>query len=185
MEGKGNVNVTGQLGEVMSESARLAVSYVRSHAKELGIADSVFKERDIHIHFPAGAVKKDGPSAGITVTTAVISLLTGKAIRPRLAMTGEMTLRGEVLPVGGIREKVVAARRFGVNTVILPERNKADVAEIPEEVRAKVDFVYAARFEQVLEAAFAKAITSASQKQARQRVRQHRATARVTRSKRR
>ncbi len=160
MEGKGNVAVTGQLGEVMSESAKLAVSYVRSHAKELGIDESVFKERDIHIHFPAGAVKKDGPSAGITVTTAVISLLTGKAIRSRLAMTGEMTLRGEVLPVGGIREKVVAARRFGVNTVILPERNRADVAEIPSEVREKVEFVFASRYEQVLDAAFGRSITS-------------------------
>ncbi len=137
MDGKGAVNVTGQLGEVMSESAKLAVSYVRSHAKQLGIDEELFKTRDFHIHFPAGAVKKDGPSAGITVTTAVVSLLTGKAIKSRMAMTGEMTLRGEVLPVGGIREKVVAARRFGVRTVILPERNKADVEEIPPEVRGE------------------------------------------------
>ncbi len=158
MEGKGTVSVTGQLGEVMNESARLAVSYVRSHAKELGIDIEVFKKRDIHIHFPAGAVKKDGPSAGITVTTAVVSLLTGRTIRPRLAMTGEMTLRGEVLPVGGIREKVVAARRFGVRTVVLPERNKADVEEIPIEVREKVEFIFASRYEQVLEAAFAKSL---------------------------
>ena len=158
MDGKGGVNVTGQLGEVMSESAKLAISYVRSHAQALGISDEVFKNRDLHIHFPAGAVKKDGPSAGITVTTAIVSLLTGRTIKPRLAMTGEMTLRGEVLPVGGVREKVVAARRFGVRTVILPERNRADVEEIPTEVREKVEFVFASRYEQVLAAAFTKPI---------------------------
>ena len=184
MDGKGNVNVTGQLGEVMSESARLAVSYVRSHAKQLGIDEELFKTRDFHIHFPAGAVKKDGPSAGITVTTAVVSLLTGKTIKPRLAMTGEMTLRGDVLPVGGVREKVVAARRFGVRTVILPERNKADVEEIPPEVREKVEFVFASRYEQVLQAAFAKAVTAAT-KRPQRRTRERRAHARVARAKRR
>ena len=155
MPGKGQVKVTGHLGEVMNESTGLAVSYVRSRAAELGIAADVFRKFDLHLHFPAGAVKKDGPSAGITVTTALISLLTNVPILPRLAMTGEMTLRGEVLPVGGVREKVVAARRAGVRTVIVPERNRADIEEIPAEVRERVTFVFASDYEQVLAAAFA------------------------------
>ncbi len=153
MPGKGLLKLTGQLGEVMSESANLALSYVRAHASELGIDPKVFTERDLHVHFPAGAVKKDGPSAGVTITTALISLLKDRKVRPRTAMTGEMTLRGEVLPVGGIREKVVAARRIGVGTVILPERNRADVDEIPSEVRKHVRFVYATTFADVLAAA--------------------------------
>ena len=156
MPGKGSLRLTGQLGEVMSESANLALSYVRTHAAELAIDPKTFSEKDLHVHFPAGAVKKDGPSAGVTITMALISLLTGRAIRPRLAMTGEMTLRGEVLPVGGIREKVVAARRVGVRTVVLPERNRADVEEIPIEVRKHVTFVFAATFDDVLGAALAK-----------------------------
>jgi ATP-dependent Lon protease len=154
MPGKGGVKVTGQLGEVMSESANLAVSYVRSRASELGVDVSVLNEHDLHLHFPAGAVRKDGPSAGVTVTTALVSLLSGQAIAPRLAMTGEITLRGEVLPVGGIREKVVAARRAGIRTVVLPERNRADVEEIPEEVREQITFVFAADYEDVRRAAF-------------------------------
>ena len=158
MPGKGLVKVTGQLGDVMSESTNLAVSYVRSRAGEFGIDPAVFKTRDIHLHFPAGAVKKDGPSAGITITTALLSLLKNKPITPRLAMTGEMTLRGEVLPVGGVREKVVAARRHGVNTVVLPERNRADVDEIPTEVREKIQFIFAAEYETVLQAAFGEAV---------------------------
>lgn len=154
MPGKGGMRVTGHLGEVMNESTGLAMSYVRSRAEVLGIHADVFRKYDLHLHFPAGAVKKDGPSAGVTVTTALISLLTGRSIRSRLAMTGEMTLRGEILPVGGIREKVVAARRAGVRTVIVPERNRADVEEIPQEVRAKLTFVFAANYEDVLAAAF-------------------------------
>lgn len=154
MPGKGQIKLTGQLGEVMTESASLAMSYVRTQMERYGIPATAFKERDYHIHFPAGAVKKDGPSAGITITTALISLLTGEPIRARTAMTGEMTLRGEVLPVGGIREKVVAARRAGVRRVILPARNRADVEEIPVEVREKLEFVFATTFEDVAEAAF-------------------------------
>lgn len=154
MPGKGAVRVTGHLGEVMQESANLAVSYVRSRADALGVDPSTFSDRDLHLHFPAGAVPKDGPSAGITVTTALISLLTDKPIRPRLAMTGEMTLRGDVLPVGGIREKVVAARRAGVRTVIVPERNRVDVEEIPEEVTGQLSVVYASTYDNVLSAAF-------------------------------
>jgi len=156
MPGKGLLKLTGQLGEVMSESAALAVSYVRSRAAELHIDAKVFTDTDVHVHFPAGAVKKDGPSAGITVTTAIISLLTNRAVVPRLAMTGEMTLRGEVLPVGGVREKVVAARRAGVRRVLLPERNRADVAEIPPEVRAQMEFIYASTYDDVLAVAFGK-----------------------------
>ncbi|MEE8408762.1 MAG: S16 family serine protease, partial [Myxococcota bacterium] len=153
MPGKGNVRVTGYLGEVMTESANLAVSYVRSRAPELGIDAAVFQDRDLHLHFPAGAVPKDGPSAGVTVTMAVISLLTGKPIHARMAMTGEMTLRGDGLPVGGIREKVVAARRAGIRTVLVPERNRADVEEIPQEVRARLEIIYASTFDDVLLAA--------------------------------
>lgn len=153
MPGKGSLRLTGQLGEVMSESANLALSYVRTHAEALGIDPKTFNKQDLHVHFPAGAVKKDGPSAGVTITMALISLLTDRAIRPRLAMTGEMTLRGEVLPVGGIREKVVAARRIGVRTVVLPERNRADVEEIPSEVRKRVSFIFASTFDDVLAAA--------------------------------
>ena len=154
MAGKGQLKLTGQLGEVMSESANLAVSYVQSRADALGIDAQVFRTRNFHLHFPAGAVPKDGPSAGVTVTTALISLLTGRLVQPRLAMTGEMTLRGDILPVGGIREKVVAARRFGVRTVILPERNRADVEEIPENARAQLRFVFASTYDDVLDAAF-------------------------------
>lgn len=166
MMGKGVVKTTGQLGDVMSESANLAISYVRHRANELGVDPTWFDKHDLHIHFPAGAVKKDGPSAGITITTALISLLTGRAVNPRLAMTGEMTLRGEVLPVGGIREKVVAARRMGIKTVILPERNHADVEEIPEEVRKGLRFVYASTYEDVRAAAFPKAAQGPSKRAA-------------------
>lgn len=154
MPGKGTIKLTGQLGEVMSESATLAMSYVRTHMEQLGIDPEAFKDRDFHIHFPAGAVKKDGPSAGITITTALISLLSNVPIRARLAMTGEMTLRGDVLPVGGIREKVVAARRAGVRVVILPERNRADIEEIPADIRAKLEVVFASSYEDVLRKAF-------------------------------
>ncbi len=166
MPGKGQIKLTGQLGEVMSESANLAMSYVRTHMEHYAISPEAFRERDFHIHFPAGAVKKDGPSAGITITTALLSLLTGRQIRARTAMTGEMTLRGEVLPVGGIREKVVAARRAGVRRVILPERNRADVEEIPSDVREKIEFLFASTFHDVEAAAF----DSATQKRVTARI---------------
>jgi len=154
MRGKGLMRITGQLGEVMTESTTLALSLVKRRAKDLGIPFEVFQKRDLHLHFPAGAVPKDGPSAGITITTALLSLLTNTPVRARLAMTGEITLGGEVLPVGGVREKVVAARAAGVNTVVLPEANRADVEEIPEAVREKMNFVFAANFDDVFEAAF-------------------------------
>ncbi len=155
MKGKGKFQVTGHLGDVMTESTALAMSYVRHHAADLGIKDvDMLDNIDVHLHFPAGAVRKDGPSAGVTVTTALISLLSGRLLRPKLAMTGEMTLRGEVLPVGGVREKVVAARRAGVQTVILPERNRSDVEEIPDVVRRHIKFVFASDYCDVLAAAF-------------------------------
>jgi len=151
MKGKQNLILTGQLGDVMRESAQAALSYVRSKAHEFGIDENVFLENDIHIHVPAGAVPKDGPSAGVTMATALVSLLTGKPVNPQVAMTGEITLRGQVLPVGGIKQKVLAAARAGLSTVILPKRNEADLEDIPAEVREKMHFILADRVDQVIQ----------------------------------
>ena len=140
-DGKGGLTITGQLGDVMRESAQAALSFVRANAKTLGIDPDVFKEADLHVHVPAGATPKDGPSAGVALTTALISLLTGIPARDDVAMTGEVTLRGQVLPVGGIKEKVLAARRAGVSTFILPARNEADLDDVPEELREEMTFV--------------------------------------------
>jgi len=150
MPGHGKLVLTGQLGDVMKESAQAAVSYTRSHAAELGLDPSIFENSDIHIHVPAGGVPKDGPSAGVTLVTTVVSLLTGRRVHPDLAMTGEVTLRGRVLPVGGIKEKVLAAHRAGVKTVVLPERNRKDVLDIPEEVRNELDIRFAGNVADVL-----------------------------------
>jgi ATP-dependent Lon protease len=152
MPGSGRFRVTGQLGDVMKESVEIAVSYIRHNHKRFEVNPDVFREEDLHVHFPAGAVPKDGPSAGVTITTALISLLSGsKGIRPasRLAMTGEMTLSGSVLPVGGIREKVLAAQAAGVKTVILPKRNERDVEEIPPHIIKGLTFVYAEKYDDV------------------------------------
>jgi ATP-dependent Lon protease len=138
----------------MRESAQAALSYVRSQANDLGIKDEVFAENEIHIHVPAGAVPKDGPSAGVTMATALVSLLTERPVVERLAMTGEITLRGQVLPVGGIKQKVLAAARAGIRVVVLPKRNEADLDDLPAEVRDKLDFVLVDRVDQVFEAAF-------------------------------
>ncbi|MBZ0307179.1 MAG: endopeptidase La, partial [Anaerolineae bacterium] len=153
MPGKTGFQYTGQLGAVMQESARAAFSYVRARANELSIPEEYFDKHDIHLHVPAGAIPKDGPSAGVTMTTALVSLITGRPVRSNVAMTGEVTLRGQVLPVGGIKDKVLAADRYGLDTVILPKRNEPDLEELPDEVRQKMHFVMVESVEQVLEAA--------------------------------
>ncbi len=153
MRGSKGFLVTGQLGDVMKESAQAALSYVRANAGELGIPEDTFEESDIHLHVPAGAVPKDGPSAGVTMATALASLLTGRRVRGDIAMTGEITLRGQVLPVGGIKEKVLAAHRAGLGTVILPRLNKKDLEDIPDEVRESLRFVLVDRMDRVFEAA--------------------------------
>ena len=145
--------MTGQLGSVMQESVQAALTWVRANAKHYGIDPELFKSSDIHVHVPAGAIPKDGPSAGVTMAAALVSMLTERCIRPNLAMTGEITLTGQVLPVGGIKEKVVAAARAGLATVILPARNRKDYEEIPEAARNALRFVWAERVENVIEAA--------------------------------
>ncbi len=153
MRGKGKLTLTGQLGDVMQESARAALSYVRSRAERLGIDPEVFEKTDVHIHVPEGAIPKDGPSAGVTMATALVSAFTGVAVRSDVAMTGEITLRGRVLPVGGIKDKVLAAHRAGITTVVLPEENEKDLEEIPEEVRDEVTFVLVTSIDEILERA--------------------------------
>ena len=153
MPGNKQLTLTGQLGDVMKESAQAALSYVRSHAEELGISRDFFEKTDIHIHVPAGAIPKDGPSAGVTMTTAIVSLLTGRTVKNDLAMTGEITLRGKVMPIGGVKEKVLAERRAGIKTVILPERNMNDLDDIPEDLRKEMTFVPVERIDQVIAAA--------------------------------
>ncbi len=153
MKGKGRLEITGQLGDVMKESARAALTYVKSHADELGFGAELLEESDLHIHVPAGAVPKDGPSAGVTIFTALASLLAGRRVRSDTAMTGECTLRGRVLPVGGIKAKVFAAHRAGIKRVILPRDNERDLDEVPEFVKAEIEFVLADDMAQVLAAA--------------------------------
>jgi ATP-dependent Lon protease len=150
MHGTGKLQLTGQLGDVMKESAQTAMSYVRTRAKAFGIPEDFLEKSDIHIHIPAGAMPKDGPSAGVTMMTAIVSLLTGIHVRHDVAMTGEITLRGRVLPVGGVKEKVLAAHRAGIKRVILPERNTADLDEVPEEVRETLEFVPVSKMDAVL-----------------------------------
>jgi len=141
MDGTGNLELTGQLGDVMKESAKAAVSYVRSNSKKLGINNEFYKNSDIHIHVPEGATPKDGPSAGITIATALVSALTGKAVNHKVAMTGEITIRGRVLPIGGLREKTLAAYQAGIKTVIIPYENKKDIDDLEEVVKENVDIV--------------------------------------------
>jgi ATP-dependent Lon protease len=155
MPGKGNLTITGQLGDVMKESARAALSYVRSNAVELvpDLDEDWFAQHDIHIHVPAGAIPKDGPSAGVAMTTALASLLSGRPVRSDVAMTGEITLTGQVLPIGGLKEKALAAQRGGIRVVIAPARNEQDIDEIPEHLRKDLDFTFVSEIGEVLEVA--------------------------------
>jgi len=153
MKGKKGLTLTGQLGEVMKESASAALSFIRTHAKTLGVAEDFFETHDIHIHVPAGAIPKDGPSAGVTMMTAMISMLKHQPIQKDLAMTGEITLRGQVLPVGGIKEKILAAHRAGIKTVILPKENAKDLEEIPKKVLKDIQFHHVEKMMEVLKIA--------------------------------
>ena len=153
LPGGRGLTITGQLGEVMQESARAAQSFLWSHATEFGIKPEMFRDYGVHLHVPAGAIPKDGPSAGVTITAALASLYTGRRVRPDTAMTGEITLSGLVFPVGGIKEKVLAAHRAGIRRIIMPSRNEADVDDIPEDVRKELDIVFVARINEVIEAA--------------------------------
>jgi ATP-dependent Lon protease len=187
MPGKGRMTVTGNLRDVMKESIQAANAYVRSHSLEFGIHPSLFEKRDIHVHVPEGATPKDGPSAGIAMTTAIISVLTGIPVRKDVAMTGEITLRGRVLPIGGLKEKLLAALRGGIKTVIIPEENAKDLAEIPNEVQTKMDIIPVSKLEEVLkialvrmpesitwdEAAEAEALEAKDKEKAGQRVTAH------------
>jgi ATP-dependent Lon protease len=152
MKGKGEFTLTGQLGDVMRESARIALSYVRSKSTELGVDPERFAQSDVHVHVPAGAIPKDGPSAGVAMTMAIASLFTGRTVRSDVGMTGEMTLRGRVLPIGGVKMKVLAAHRAGLTTVILPRRNERDLEDVPEDVRGKMSFVLVDRIDEALKA---------------------------------
>jgi len=151
--GKGALILTGHLGEVMRESAQAALTYTRSRAQALGIDPGFYEHVDVHIHVPAGAIPKDGPSAGITITTALISAVTKRAVRKDVGMTGEITLRGKVLPVGGIKEKVLAAHRAGIKTLILPRDNAKDLAQLPAPVREDMQFILVNHMDEVIRAA--------------------------------
>jgi ATP-dependent Lon protease len=152
--GKGRLTITGQLGEVMQESAQAALSWVRSHTEQLGVPADWFAEHDVHVHVPAGAVPKDGPSAGVTMATAIASLVRGTPVAPDLGMTGELTLTGQVLAIGGLREKVLAAQRAGLKRVVLPRENEYDLEDIPAETKRELEFILVDSIEQVLAVAF-------------------------------
>ena len=149
MRGKGELVLTGQLGDVMKESARAAWTYARSHAAALRIPDEMF-DRDLHVHVPAGAIPKDGPSAGVTMATAIVSTLSNRPVRHDIAMTGEITLRGRVLPIGGVKEKVLGAVRAGITRIILPKENEADLEDLPEEIRKTLDISLVSTLGEVL-----------------------------------
>jgi ATP-dependent Lon protease len=153
MDGKGNLQITGQIGNVMQESAQAALSYLKSRAPELHVAGELFDNVDIHIHIPEGAIPKDGPSAGITIATALISAFTDRAVHREVGMTGEITLRGKVLPVGGVREKLLAAHRAGLKTVIIPKRNEKDLVEVPKKIRSELKIIPVERMEDVIDLA--------------------------------
>jgi ATP-dependent Lon protease len=153
MPGKGQLQLTGQIGDVMKESAQAAFSIVKANAKKLKVDPERFSKHDYHIHVPAGAIPKDGPSAGVAMFASLVSLLLGKPIRPDVAMTGEITLRGLVLPVGGLKEKILAAKQAGIKTVILPARNKKDIPEVPAEAKKGIKFEFTKNTSEVLKLA--------------------------------
>jgi ATP-dependent Lon protease len=153
MAGDEGLVLTGQLGDVMKESARIALSWVRSHAAELGIAEDAFTGRSFHVHVPAGAIPKDGPSAGVTMATALVSLLTGRPVRHTVAMTGELTLQGRVLPIGGVKQKVLAAHAAGLTQIVVPERNRADLDDVPADVAGQLEFHPSMTITEVLDVA--------------------------------
>ena len=154
MPGKGEIMLTGQLGDVMKESARTGISYIRSVSRNYQIADDFFEKHDIHVHIPEGAVPKDGPSAGITMATAMLSAITEQKVRADIAMTGEVTLRGRVLPIGGLKEKLLAAKNAGIKTVLVPKKNLADVEELSQEITKGLEILSVEHMEEVLKAAF-------------------------------
>ena len=151
MKENGVLSITEQLGDVMKESAQTAMTYVKSHSRELEIDEGLFEKTNIHIHVPAGAIPKDGPSAGVTIVAALASLMSQRPVRHDLAMTGEVTLRGKVLPVGGIKEKILAARRAGITTVLMPARNEKDLVDIPAHIRKQLKFVFVKEVGEVLD----------------------------------
>jgi ATP-dependent Lon protease len=167
MAGKKSLTLTGSLGDVMKESAQAALSYLRSKADRLGIPPDFYETSDLHVHVPAGAIPKDGPSAGVTIATSLASLLMARPVRGSVAMTGEITLRGRVMPVGGIKEKVLAARRAGIRTIILPAENEKDLADVPENARADLTFRFAKTVDDVLEWALQPAQSVPGKKSAR------------------
>jgi ATP-dependent Lon protease len=155
MPGKGRLSLTGQLGSVMKESAEIALSYVRTKADQLDIDPAAFEHSDVHVHVPAGALPKDGPSAGVAMVMTLASLFSGKPVRSDVGITGEITLRGRVLPVGGVKMKALAAHRAGLKTVILPRRNRSDMEDLPEEIRSELTFVTVDTIEEAIAEAFA------------------------------
>jgi len=153
MDGNGEVELTGQLGDVMKESAKAALTYIRSNSSKLGISEEFHEKKDLHVHIPEGAVPKDGPSAGITMATAIVSALTGKKVSKNVAMTGEITITGRILPIGGLKEKSLAAYRNGIKTILIPKENVQDTLDLPEEIRKDINFVVADSMETVLSTA--------------------------------